>query len=81
MSWGALVAVIFWGASFIALKIALNELVSIYQYLQPLVATLLGVVVLHESVVWATVVGGLMTLSGVALVKQRVFPNMRFVLK
>ena len=55
--------------------------VSIYQYLQPLVATLLGVVVLHEPVVWATVVGGLMILSGVALVKRRFFPNMRFVLK
>ena len=44
--------------------------VSVLQYFQPLVATLLGVVLLGESVIWATAIGGVMILGGVALVNR-----------
>lgn len=79
LSWHGWVAVLFlaWGSSALAYGLWYASLqkhdmsqVSIYQYLQPLVATLLGVVVLRESVVWATVVGGLTILSGVTLVNR-----------
>jgi len=79
LSWRGWVAMLFlaWGCSALAYGLWYASLqkhdmsqVSIYQYLQPLVATLLGVVVLRESVVWATVVGGLTILSGVALVNR-----------
>lgn len=45
--------------------------VSVLQYLQPLVATLLGIVLLGESVAWATAIGGGLILGGVALVNRQ----------
>ena len=45
--------------------------VSILQYVQPLIATLLSVVLLREPVAWGTAVGGVMILGGVALVNRQ----------
>ncbi len=45
--------------------------VSILQYLQPLVAALLGALLLNESPTWATVAGGALILGGVAVVQVR----------
>ena len=45
--------------------------VSVLQYLQPLVATLLSIVLLNESVAWATAIGGGLILGGVALVNRK----------
>jgi drug/metabolite transporter (DMT)-like permease len=79
MTWRGWGAVVFlsWGCSALAYALWYKALqrqemsrVSVLHYLQPLVATLLGILVLSESVVWATVVGGGMILSGVALVNR-----------
>ena len=74
--WGA-VAFLSWGCSALAYALWYRALqrqdmsrVSVLHYLQPLVATLLGILVLSESIVWATIVGGGMILSGVALVNR-----------
>ena len=45
--------------------------VSVLQYLQPLVATLLSILLLNESVTWATAIGGGLILGGVALVNRK----------
>ena len=49
MSWGALVSVIFWGASFVALKMALNELSPLQLILM---RTLLGALALDTVLLW-----------------------------
>lgn len=45
--------------------------VSVLQYLQPLVATLLSILLLNESVAWATAIGGGLIMGGVALVNRK----------
>jgi drug/metabolite transporter (DMT)-like permease len=45
--------------------------VGILQYVQPLVAAVLGILLLGESPVWATAGGGAMILGGVALANRR----------
>jgi drug/metabolite transporter (DMT)-like permease len=45
--------------------------VATYAYVNPVVAILLGVIVLHESVTWTVVVGALLILACVAVVVRR----------
>ncbi|UCC61443.1 MAG: DMT family transporter, partial [Anaerolineae bacterium] len=80
MTWRSWAAVIFlaWGCSALGYVLWYRALqrqemsrVSVLQYLQPLVATLLGVLLLGESVTWATLVGGGMIMGGVALVNRQ----------
>jgi drug/metabolite transporter (DMT)-like permease len=75
--WGA-VLFLAWGCSawayvlwYAALQRQQMSRISVLQYLQPLVATLLGILLLKESIAWATSVGGGMILGGVALVNRR----------
>lgn len=74
------VAVLFlaWGCSALAYVLWYEALqrqemtrVSVLQYLQPLVATLLSTFLLDEAVVGATIIGGGMILGGVALVNRQ----------
>ena len=76
-SWGA-VLFLAWGCSawayvlwYAALQRQQMSRISVLHYLQPLVATLLGILLLEESIAWATAVGGGMILGGVALVNRR----------
>ena len=80
MTWRSWAAVVFlaWGCSALGYVLWYKALqrqemsrVSVLQYLQPLVATLLGVLLLGESVTWATLVGGGMIMGGVALVNRQ----------
>ena len=75
--WGAAVFLA-WGCSALAYVLWYRALqsqemsrVSVLHYLQPLVTTLLGVLLLSESIGWATILGGGMILGGVALVNRR----------
>jgi drug/metabolite transporter (DMT)-like permease len=69
LSWGcSALAYVLW---YTALQRQEMSRISVLQYLQPLVATLLGILLLDESIVWATAVGGGMILGGVALVNRR----------
>ncbi|MGA9399147.1 MAG: DMT family transporter [Anaerolineaceae bacterium] len=43
---------------------------AIVSYIFPLVGVLLGVVVLHETIVWQEIVGGLLILSGVVFINS-----------
>lgn len=76
-TWGA-VFFLAWGCSalayvlwYAALQKQQMSQVSVLQYLQPLVATLLSITLLGESVVWATAIGGGLILSGVTLVNRQ----------
>lgn len=76
-AWGA-VLFLGWGCSalayvlwYAALKKQILSQVSVLQYWQPLVTTLLGVFLLNESIVWTTVMGGGMILGGVAMVNRQ----------
>lgn len=53
-----------------ALKTLPMSLVSIYVYINPLVAISIGVYVLHESITWTMMLGAIITLIGVYVVKQ-----------
>ena len=55
------------------LTVAPTELVSTYAYVNPVIAVLLGAIVLGEQVTAATVAGALLVLAGVALVLFRAF--------
>jgi len=79
LSWQGWGAVFFlaWGCSALAYVLWYGALqkrkvshVGIFQYIQPVVATLLGIVILHETVTWATVIGGIIVLGGVTLVTR-----------
>ena len=80
MTWRGRGAAVFlaWGCSALAYVLWYRALqsqemsrVSVLHYLQPLVTTLLGVLLLSESIGWATILGGGMILGGVALVNRR----------
>ena len=79
MTWQGWAAVVFlsWGCSALAYVLWYEALqrqemsrVSVLHYLQPLVTMLLGILLLSESVVWTTAVGGGLIMSGVALVNR-----------
>ena len=53
-----------------ALKTLPISLVSIYVYINPIVALLLGVVILHEKISLQIVIGILVTFLGIYLVKK-----------
>ena len=68
LSWGcSALAYVLW---YEALQKQEISQVSVLHYLQPLVATLLGVLLLGEPVFWATAVGGAMIMGGVALINR-----------
>ncbi len=80
MTWRGWAAVFFlaWGCSALAYVLwyaALQKVqvshVGVLHYLQPLVTALLGILLLGESIAWATVIGGGMILGGVALVNRQ----------
>jgi drug/metabolite transporter (DMT)-like permease len=80
MTWRGWGATFFlaWGCSALAYVLWYQALqsqemsrVGVLHYLQPLVTMLLGVLLLRESVGWATILGGGMILGGVALVNRR----------
>ncbi|MFZ5919391.1 MAG: DMT family transporter [Chloroflexota bacterium] len=80
MSWRGWAAALFLGWACSALAYVLwyaalqhQEMsrVSVLQYLQPLAATGLGMLLLNESITWATAIGGGMILGGVALVNRQ----------
>jgi len=72
----ALVYLISFGSilAFVSYLYAMSKLpaglVSIYAYINPLVAILLGFIILHEHVTWFTVAAFVVTMSGVFLVKS-----------
>jgi len=53
-----------------ALKTLPLSLVSVYVYINPIVALLMGVLFLHEVITWQIVVGVLVVFSGIYLVKR-----------
>lgn len=75
-SWGAIAYLVTFGSviSFIAYLYALQHLptqqASIYAYMNPVVAVILGAVLLNEKFTLLLAAGGLITLAGVYLVNQ-----------
>ena len=67
---------VFTFAAFIyALKNLPVSLTSIYAYINPIIAVILGAMVLNEKMTWYIVFGGALTLSGVYLVNRSFKPR------
>ena len=62
-------SILAFGAYLYAMSKLPAGLVSVYAYVNPLVAIMLGFIILHEKLTWYTVVGFSVTMSGVFLVK------------
>jgi drug/metabolite transporter (DMT)-like permease len=79
--WGSLLYLIFIGSilGYSAYVFVLNNLppslASVYAYINPIVAVLLGWLILKEHINWITVISSLVTLTGVYIVKLAVNRN------
>jgi len=79
--WGSLLYLIFIGSilGYSAYVFVLNSLppslASVYAYINPIVAVVLGWLVLKEHINWITVISSLVTLTGVYIVKLAVSRN------
>ncbi|MES2372251.1 MAG: EamA family transporter [Bacteroidota bacterium] len=75
-SWGALAYLVIMSniITFIAFIYTMKHLeaavASLYAYINPIIATLTGALLLNEKITWKIIIGSLVTLAGVYLVNQ-----------